>query len=114
MLTTLGQGAGMAVEDAVVLAHTLAEPGACDDLPLALRTYEDRRRDRTRSMAATSRSMSDLEQADTPEQRQARDDYFRLTPRQGLARRTEESLTFPAIPDLEPRLIARCTKTGRS
>ncbi|MFH8597444.1 FAD-dependent monooxygenase [Streptomyces rimosus] len=104
MLTTLGQGAGMAIEDAVVLAHTLAEPGACDDLPLALRTYEDRRRDRTRSMAAASRSMSDLEQADTPELRQARDDFFRLTPRQDLARQNEESLTFPAIPDPEPRL----------
>ncbi|MFE0380355.1 FAD-dependent monooxygenase [Streptomyces inhibens] len=104
MLTTLGQGSAMAIEDAVVLAHTLAEPGACDDLPLALRTYEDRRRDRTRAMVAASRSMSDLEQADTPEQRQVRDDYFRLTPRQELARRNAEALTFPGIPDPEPRV----------
>ncbi|KPC64063.1 FAD-dependent monooxygenase [Streptomyces chattanoogensis] len=104
MLTTLGQGSAMAIEDAVVLAHTLAEPGARDDLPLALRTYEDRRRDRTRAMVAASRSMSDLEQADTPERRKVRDDYFRLTARQELARRNEEALTFPGIPDPEPRV----------
>ncbi|WP_341874844.1 FAD-dependent monooxygenase [Streptomyces albofaciens] len=104
MLTTLGQGAAMAIEDAVVLAHTLAEPGARDDLPLALRTYEDRRRDRTRTMVATSRSMSDLEQADTPELRQARDDHFRLTTHQDLALQNEQALTFPAVPDPEPRL----------
>ncbi|MEU8785970.1 FAD-dependent monooxygenase [Streptomyces sp. NPDC048637] len=104
MLTTLGQGSAMAIEDAVVLAHTLAEPGACDDLPLALRTYEDRRRDRTRAMVAASRSMSDLEQAETPEQRQVRDDFFRLTPRQELARQNEEALTFPGLPDPEPRV----------
>ncbi|MFD7665032.1 FAD-dependent monooxygenase [Streptomyces sp. NPDC059788] len=98
MLTTLGQGAGMAIEDAVVLAHTLAEPGASDDVPLALRTYEDRRRDRTRTMVAVARSMSDLEQGATPEQRQARDSYFRSAPRRELARHTAESLTFPGIP----------------
>ncbi|WP_349294363.1 FAD-dependent monooxygenase [Streptomyces sp. HU2014] len=104
MLTTLGQGSAMAVEDAVVLAHTLAEPGALDDLPLALRTYEERRRDRTRAMVAASRSMSDLEQADTPGLRKVRDDYFRLTPREELARQNEEALTFPGVPAPEPRV----------
>ncbi|MFJ9855706.1 FAD-dependent monooxygenase [Streptomyces sp. NPDC101150] len=104
MLTTLGQGSAMAIEDAVVLAHTLAEPGARDDLPLALRTYEDRRRDRTRAMVAASRSMSDLEQAETPEQRQVRDDYFRLTPRQELARQNTEALTFPPLPEPRPQV----------
>ncbi|MGD3108654.1 FAD-dependent monooxygenase [Streptomyces sp. YGL11-2] len=104
MLTTLGQGSAMAIEDAVVLAHTLAEPGARDDLPLALRTYEDRRRDRTRTMVAASRSMSDLEQADTPERIQARDDHFRLTPRQELARQNAQALTFPGVPEPQPRI----------
>lgn len=113
MLTTLGQGSGMAIEDAVVLAHTLAEPGACDDLPLALRTYEDRRRDRTRAMVAASRSMSDLEQADTPEHRQVRDDFFRLTPRQELVRQQEEALTFPGIPDPEPRVRRKLSPLER-
>lgn len=97
MLTTLGQGSGIAIEDAVVLAHTLAEPGATADLPLALRRYEDRRRDRTRQMVATSRSLSDLEQAVSPAERKARDDYFRLTPREELVLRNLESLTFPGI-----------------
>ncbi|MGW1373448.1 FAD-dependent monooxygenase [Streptomyces sp. NPDC002446] len=97
MLTSLGQGSGMAIEDAVVLAHTLAEPGATADLPGALRRYEDRRRDRTRAMVAASRSLSDLEQAVTPAERQVRDDYFRLTPRAELALRNEESLTFPGV-----------------
>ncbi|MFB0629076.1 FAD-dependent monooxygenase [Streptomyces sp. AB3(2024)] len=97
MLTTLGQGSAMAIEDAVVLAHTLAGPEAREDLPLALRTYEDRRRDRTRAMVAASRAMSDLEQADTPEHRRIRDDHFRLTPHEELARRNEEALTFPAV-----------------
>ncbi|MFI1629055.1 FAD-dependent monooxygenase [Streptomyces noursei] len=104
MLTTLGQGSAMAIEDAVVLAHTLAEPGARDDLPLALRTYEERRRDRTRTMVAASRSMSDLEQADTPATRQARDDYFRLTPHQELARQNAQALTFPGIPAPQPHV----------
>ncbi|MFD0385475.1 FAD-dependent monooxygenase [Streptomyces stramineus] len=104
MLTTLGQGSAMAIEDAVVLAHTLAEPGAREDLPLALRTYEDRRRDRTRAMVAASRYMSDLEQADTPALRKVRDDYFRLTPREELARQNEEALTFPGVPGPEPRV----------
>ncbi|MFE0042686.1 FAD-dependent monooxygenase [Streptomyces albireticuli] len=104
MLTTLGQGSAMAVEDAVVLAHTLAEPGALDDLPLALRTYEDRRRDRTRAMVAASRALSDLEQAGTPGLRKVRDDYFRLTPREELARQNEEALTFPGVPGPEPRV----------
>ncbi|MER6046313.1 FAD-dependent monooxygenase [Streptomyces sp. NPDC001793] len=104
MLTALGQGSAMAIEDAVVLAHTLAEPGARDDLPLALRTYEERRRDRTRAMVTISRTMSDIEQADTPETRQARDDFFHLTPRQELARQNAQALTFPGIPAPQPRI----------
>ncbi|MFE0191076.1 FAD-dependent monooxygenase [Streptomyces sp. NPDC059008] len=97
MLTTLGQGSCMAIEDAVVLAHTLAEPGAAADLPGALRRYEDRRRDRTRMMVDASRSLSDFEQAATPAERQARDDYFRLTSREELARRNEEAMTFAGV-----------------
>ncbi|MFD9069051.1 FAD-dependent monooxygenase [Streptomyces lasiicapitis] len=98
MLTTLGQGAAMAIEDAVVLAHTLAEPGAADDLPRALRTYEGRRRERTRTMVNASRRMSDLEQADTPARRLARDTYVRLAPRHVLQRAATQALTFPQLP----------------
>jgi 2-polyprenyl-6-methoxyphenol hydroxylase-like FAD-dependent oxidoreductase len=49
MLTTLAQGAGTAMEDAVVLARTLAGGTAGDDPVQALRAYEELRRDRTRS-----------------------------------------------------------------
>lgn len=44
MLPFLGQGAGMVIEDCVVLARALSESGA---LPEALRRYEAARRDRT-------------------------------------------------------------------
>ncbi|WP_051854694.1 FAD-dependent monooxygenase [Streptomyces sp. NRRL B-1347] len=104
MLTTLGQGAAMAIEDAVVLAHTLAEPGADDDITRALRTYEGRRRERTRAMVAASREMSDLEQAASPPRRLARDSYFRFTPRATLARRSAQALTFPALPATTPQV----------
>ncbi|MER5436372.1 FAD-dependent monooxygenase [Streptomyces sp. NPDC002588] len=98
MLTTLAQGAAMAIEDAVVLAHTLAGPARGDDLVRALRAYEERRRDRTRAMVAESRAMSDLEQAADLRRRLVRDGYFRLVPRHVLARRTTRALTFPDGP----------------
>ncbi|MBQ0971857.1 FAD-dependent monooxygenase [Streptomyces sp. RK31] len=107
MLTTLAQGAAMAMEDAVVLAHTLAEPAWGDDLVPALRAYEGRRRDRTRAMVAESRAMSDLEQGARIRQRLARDRYFRLAPRRLLARRTAQALTFPGRPSVEVSNVQR-------
>jgi salicylate hydroxylase len=44
MLPYLAQGAAMAIEDAAVLAHCLAQT---DDAPAALRSYEAKRRKRT-------------------------------------------------------------------
>lgn len=53
MLPFLAQGAGMAIEDAAVLARYLAQsPG---DIPAALRTYEEARRARTAKVQAASR-----------------------------------------------------------
>jgi salicylate hydroxylase len=53
MLPFLAQGAGMAIEDAAVLARSLARsPG---DVPAALRTYEDARRPRTALVQQASR-----------------------------------------------------------
>ncbi|MFK0295419.1 FAD-dependent monooxygenase [Streptomyces sp. NPDC090442] len=96
MLTTLGQGAAMAIEDAVVLARTLAEGD--DSLPLLLRRYEGRRRERARTMVVASRSMSDLQQMEGPKRLLARDAYFRLVPRRVLLRQQKAALTFPGIP----------------
>lgn len=107
MLTTLAQGAGMAMEDAIVLARTLAEPATRDDLVAGLRTYEGRRRDRTRSMVAESRRMSDLEQAARPVPRLIRNGSFRLTPRRILMRRIAQALVFPDGPAAEPSRVQR-------
>lgn len=95
MLTTLAQGAGTAMEDAVVLARTLAEQTTGDDPVRALRAYEDRRRDRTRTMVAESRTMSDLTQGARLRDRLARHAYFRLVPRPVLTRQTALALTYP-------------------
>lgn len=94
MLTSLGQGAAMAIEDAVVLATSLAERADSVD---ALRTYEDRRRERTRVMVATSRSVSDFEQLENPVRRAIRDTYFRFVPRKTLEVQSELALTFPSV-----------------
>ncbi|HEV2639098.1 MAG TPA: FAD-dependent monooxygenase [Actinocrinis sp.] len=107
MLTTLGQGAAMAIEDAVVLARTLSEPGLSQDPALALRAYEGRRRERTRQMVAGSRTSSDLVQAARPGGSLLRDGYYRLTPRHVLARQAEQGLTFPDGPTAEPGVVRR-------
>ncbi|MFG2978204.1 FAD-dependent monooxygenase [Streptomyces sp. NPDC048331] len=95
MLTTLAQGAGTAMEDAVVLARALADPATRDDPVRALRAYEDLRRDRARAMVAGSRDMNRLTQGAHPHRRVLRDAYFRLVPRRVLVRQTAQALTYP-------------------
>ncbi len=94
MLTSLGQGAGTAVEDAVVLADSLV--GAAD-LPQALRRYESRRRGRARRMVRTSRILSLVEQFERPLPMLLRDAYFRWVPSPVLYRQNKSVLTFPAV-----------------
>ncbi|MFD5887291.1 FAD-dependent monooxygenase [Streptomyces sp. NPDC060334] len=106
MLTTLAQGAGMAMEDAVVLARTLAEVTS-DDPVRALRAYEELRRDRTRAMVAGSRSMNRLTQGARPHRRLIRDASFRLMPRRLLVRQTTQALTYPHEPAAEPGGVRR-------
>ncbi|GGQ81816.1 FAD-dependent monooxygenase [Couchioplanes caeruleus subsp. azureus] len=92
MLTSLGQGAGTAIEDAVVLAGSLA---GATDLPRALRSFENRRRARTRRMVRTSRALSLIEQLESPLPRRLRDAYFRWVPAPVLYRQNESVLRFP-------------------
>ncbi|PZT70787.1 FAD-dependent monooxygenase [Streptomyces sp. SW4] len=101
MLTSLGQGSGMAIEDAVVLARRLR---GARDVPTALRAYEDERRERTRAMVAASRSVSDFEQSENPVRRPVRDAYFRFLPARKLTAILEDSLTFPggSVPPVAP------------
>ncbi|MEU3712881.1 FAD-dependent monooxygenase [Streptomyces catenulae] len=94
MLTSLGQGSGMAIEDAVVLGRHLA---GATDVPAALRRYEDERRERTRALVAASRAISTFEQSENPVRRPVRDAYFKFMPRRKLTRTLEDALTFPAL-----------------
>ncbi len=94
MLTSLGQGCCMAIEDAVVLGRVLT---GAQDIPAALRRYEDLRRDRTRGMVAASRGISTFEQSETLIRRPVRDAYFRFMPRRKLTGMLEDALTFPAV-----------------
>ncbi|MFI0977438.1 FAD-dependent monooxygenase [Streptomyces sp. NPDC021093] len=92
MLTSLGQGSGLAIEDAVVLAQSLRDS---TDPVSGLRSYEDTRRERTRQLVAASRSLSDFEQVETPEACAERDEYFRTVPHRTLVEQQTDSMTFP-------------------
>jgi len=60
----LGQGAGMAIEDAAVLARCLRAAPA--DLPAAFRTFDRQRRPRTRRIVEQSRQLGMLAQFTPP------------------------------------------------
>jgi 2-polyprenyl-6-methoxyphenol hydroxylase-like FAD-dependent oxidoreductase len=60
----LGQGAGMAIEDAAVLARCLRRAPA--DLPAAFRAFDQQRRPRTRRIVAQSRQLGMLAQLTPP------------------------------------------------
>jgi 2-polyprenyl-6-methoxyphenol hydroxylase-like FAD-dependent oxidoreductase len=92
MLTSLGQGSAMAMEDAAVLAkHVQHAP----DVPSGLRGYEEARYDRTRIIVEATRTISDFEQSEGPVRRRFRDAYFRLMPHRILVGKLEPALTFP-------------------
>ncbi|GGZ38464.1 FAD-dependent monooxygenase [Streptomyces inusitatus] len=99
MLTSLGQGSAMAMEDAAVLARHLRH---APDVPRGLRGYEAARYDRTRTIVEATRSISDFEQSQGPVRRRIRDAYFRLMPHRTLVGKLEPALTFPGagpLPD---------------
>lgn len=91
MLTSLGQGAGTAVEDAVVLARSLA---SATDLRQGLRDYEARRRVRVRRMVHLSHQLSRIEQDERRLPRLVRDTYFRWVPTRVLYRQHMALLAF--------------------
>lgn len=94
MLTSLGQGACIAIEDGAVLAHclkTIAEPQA------AMRTYENRRRERARAIVEASRDLSRIEQYDKPLQATIRDYALRFARERVVQARNELALTFPGV-----------------
>ncbi|CAM4507000.1 FAD-dependent monooxygenase [Nocardia ninae] len=92
MLASLGQGAGMAIEDGVVLARHLA---SAPDAPTGLRRYEYERRDRTRTMLNTAHRVAAFEQGASTLRRILRDTAIRVAPKRQLIRELQEALTFP-------------------
>ncbi|WP_199423131.1 FAD-dependent oxidoreductase [Actinotalea solisilvae] len=83
MEPNLGQGAGLALEDAVVLAHVLADGGRVED---ALARFTALRRPRASSLVALSARLGRLTQGGGRATGAARDAVVRLTPA-GLALR---------------------------
>ena len=65
----LGQGAGMAIEDAVVLAEELARS---PDPETAFRAYRERRFERCRFIVTTSRALCDSQLGKGPRMEQAK------------------------------------------
>lgn len=99
MLTSLGQGACAAFEDAAVLVSCLArEP----DTARALSAYERLRIKPTTDLVLKSRRMSAIEQLDHPLTQRLRNAALRRAPRPLLDAQLEKMLTF-SLPSSEPR-----------
>ena len=78
MTPDLGQGACQAIEDAVVLARSLAEEG---DIEAARRLYEERRADRVAYVVRQSRRLGRIGQLENPLLRRLRDATLRAIPK---------------------------------
>lgn len=92
MLVSLGQGAAMAVEDAVVLAQQLA---AAADPVEGLRAYEATRIPRARIMVEASHALSMVEQLEGPISHRMRAVYFRLTRESKFTQQNASVLRYP-------------------
>jgi 2-polyprenyl-6-methoxyphenol hydroxylase-like FAD-dependent oxidoreductase len=92
MLVSLGQGAAMAVEDAVVLAQQLA---AAADVQQGLRAYEAERIPRTQIMVEASRALSRVEQLEGAFAHRMRALYFKFAPEKKFAEQNAGVLMFP-------------------
>lgn len=91
MLTSLGQGAGLSIEDAAVLGHVL---DGQDDYAGALRRYETIRQPRARAIVDASRALSEVEQYDRFVPRLKRDLGMWLAPARTMRKRLQTSLLF--------------------
>ncbi len=91
MLTSLGQGAGISIEDAAVLGYVLKNT---EDYSAALRRYEAIRQPRARAIVNTSRSLSDIEQHDRFFPCLERDVGMLLTSKKSMRKRLQDSLLF--------------------
>lgn len=93
----LGQGACMAIEDALVLARCLSDHA---DQSTALRAYEDRCRARTAAIVSASRRMGRVGQWENPIACWLRNATLRATPHR-LARRRSDAMFREAVLHLD-------------
>ncbi|WP_147403852.1 FAD-dependent monooxygenase [Nocardia panacis] len=99
MLSSLGQGANSAIEDAVALAHALATGG---DAVTGLRGYEQRRIPRTRKLIDGSRRLAYLEQTRNRALIAVRDTFIAKNSEQRLRANLFEPMTWPGLGDPAP------------
>ncbi|GAA3737436.1 NAD(P)/FAD-dependent oxidoreductase [Salinactinospora qingdaonensis] len=95
MVSSLGQGAAIAIEDGVVLAQCLA---STDDVAGGLRAYEDHRRERARAIVEASRGLSRIEQLQHPLWTLGRRLYFQFAPERTFREQNQAALTFQGVP----------------
>ena len=94
----LGQGACMAIEDAVVLARELGRPGRLREPAAALLAYEAERRERTGRLVELSRRFGALGQWRHPALVWLRESLLRVTPPALLARTIRDQIGYDAGP----------------
>lgn len=101
MTPNLGQGAAMAIEDAVVLGRVLGDESDAD---AAFAAYVEGRHDRARRIQLDARRLGGLSRIRGPLSRRARDLALGLTPDRITRQRFDEvALGGPARPDLTGR-----------
>lgn len=93
MVSTLGQGAATALEDAVVLARRL---GDAPDIAAGLRAYALARTERTGRIVRTAHTLARLATWTSPVAVMLRNAALRLTPAWVTARTAEEQLGYDA------------------
>lgn len=86
MTPNLAQGSAQAMEDAIVLAQSVAESGTT---PRAFSAYETRRKDRADSVVRQSWMQGRLTQIQHPILKRARNAAFKYTPRSVLRKQTQ-------------------------
>jgi salicylate hydroxylase len=74
MFPFFAQGAAQAIEDAAALARCLADGGS--DIPVALRSYEESRLERTTRIQLASRDRRDINHLPDGREQRARDELF--------------------------------------
>jgi 2-polyprenyl-6-methoxyphenol hydroxylase-like FAD-dependent oxidoreductase len=92
----LGQGAALAIEDAVVLARCLERTKGTRDVPEALRRYEGLRRERATAIVRRSRLIGRIGQLEDPILCWLRNLAFKATPSRVYARQVREVVGYEA------------------